>query len=61
MIINSSHLINNKVSYAWPAPTESGLQDQMCDDLQSAGINAFMDITKGDSSTNFDTSLGGSN
>jgi hypothetical protein len=29
----------------------------MCDDLQSAGINAFMDITKGDSSTNFDISL----
>jgi hypothetical protein len=29
----------------------------MCDDLQSAGIDTFMDITKGDSSTNFDASL----
>jgi hypothetical protein len=29
----------------------------MCDDFQSAGIDAFMDITKGDSATDFDTAL----
>jgi hypothetical protein len=29
----------------------------MCDDFQSAGIDAFVDITKGDSATDFDTAL----
>lgn len=50
-----------QVSYAWPLiPTEAGLQERllcMCEDLQSAGIDAFMDVTKGDSSTDFDISL----
>lgn len=39
---------------------EKGLQErvvQMVDDLQLSGINAFMDITKGDDSTSFSDSL----
>lgn len=49
------------MSYAWPLlPAEEGLQEkvlQMVDDLQLSGVEAFMDITKGEDTTSFLESL----